>query len=188
MTTHHVMLDLETFGTKPGCPILSIGASLFKLLPASEVINRTAVHFSVAIQEDQERMDGPDPATIVWWKEQSEEARIEVFNSPNAIHIADALPLFSGWLNSLKGNVDDRIIIWGNGATFDEPILKEAYRRYNMEPVWTFRDSLCFRTLKELGKIAGISEPEFTGVKHTALADAAHQAKWADLIFKELVI
>lgn len=177
--THHVMLDLETLGTKPGCPILSIGAVVFN----TSQFYLTATNFNAAIEADtQSLMDSPDESTLSWWSEQSEEAREAAFNSPDAQPLQLVLTNFSAWLVSLTQTPEDRIFIWGNGATFDEPILKEAYKRYDLEPVWTFRDSMCFRTLKELGKMLGVKEPEFTGVKHNALCDAAHQAKWADQI------
>lgn len=178
MKTHHVMLDLETLGTKPGCKILSIGASVF---------NRPAefkdCFFYTAIDPiNQARMGDADPATLAWWEKQSEEAKSAVFNNPEAKNIIEALNLFNSFLLHLRSSSEDRIVIWGNGATFDEPIIAEAMRRYEIEPVWTFRDSMCFRTLKELGKMFGVTEPEFTGVKHNALKDAIHQAEWADKI------
>lgn len=178
MNIHHVMLDLETLGTKPGCPILSIGATTF-LTPAP-------TSYYLVIQEGQAKMDNPDPDTIAWWAKQSEEARAEVFNNPNALHIYDALITFNNWLVALKQTPEDRIIIWGKGATFDEPILQEAMKRYGITPVWTFRDSMCFRTLAEVGKMCFVSDPEFQGARHNALHDAEHQAVWAEDIFKHI--
>lgn len=175
MSTHHVMLDLETLGTKPGCPILSIGASKF-FRPNEEPHEA----FSAAIDShNQYRMDIQDPETVNWWNAQTQEARDAVFSNPEAVYIESALASFTAWLISLKKTSEDRIIIWGNGAAFDEPILKEAYNRYNLTPVWTFRDSMCFRTLKEIGKMLNVPEPEFEGQKHIAVMDAKHQAKWA---------
>lgn len=178
MKTHHVMLDLETLGTKPGCKILSIGASVFN--GPSDFKDK--FFYTPVDSVNQARMDIQDPDTVAWWNEQSEEARNAAFNNPCARNIVESLDLFNDFLLRLKDSPEDRIMIWGNGATFDEPIIKEAMKRYDIEPVWTFRDSMCFRTLKEFGKMLGVPEPEFTGVKHDALADACHQAKWADKI------
>lgn len=178
MRTHHVMLDLETLGTKPGCKILSIGASVFN--GPDELKDK--YFYAVIDPDSQDLMDTQDPATMAWWNEQSAEARDAVFNNKYAGNLVGVLKLFNTFLENLKDSPEERIIIWGNGATFDEPIIKEAMKRYEIEPAWTFRDSMCFRTLKELGKMWGIEEPDFTGVKHNALADAAHQAKWADKI------
>jgi exodeoxyribonuclease VIII len=178
MNTHHVMLDLETLGKKPGCPIVSIGATTF--------LTRTPKFFYQVIQLGQARMNPPNPDTMAWWATKSEEAREEIFDNPNAIHISDALQDFVDWLIDLKTSPEDRIVIWGKGATFDEPILLEAMRRYDVNCPWTFRDSMCFRTLADIGNMFGVNEPERIGTKHNALHDAEHQAQWAEEIFKVL--
>jgi exodeoxyribonuclease VIII len=186
MSTHHVMLDLETLGTKPGCPILAIGAAVitnYREYPLQKI-----TLLDVTINEGQARLNNPDPDTVDWWNRQEQEARDRLFNNPDSIYIVDALNHFNSFLLQLKNTPTDRIIIWGNGATFDEPIIKEAMIRYDIEPVWTFRDSMCFRTLKEIGKLLGIQEPEFAGTKHIALNDALHQAQWAQLIFDNIGI
>lgn len=181
--TVNVMLDLETLGTKPGCKILSIGASCFgPYIPQSEDI-----YYNIKVlnaSPHQSLMDDPDPDTVKWWNEQSEEAK-QVLTPAYGRDIREALVLFNSFIYNLKQRCT-KLRIWGNGATFDVPVLEEAMRRYGIKPEWTFRDSMCFRTLKELGKMYGIEEPTFTGVKHDALADACHQAKWADKILNEM--
>lgn len=177
------MLDLETLGTKPGCPIIGIGATVINEL--TTYWNKNYV-FDATIDVGQSRMNNPDPDTVAWWDKQEQEARDQVFNNPNSIYIVDALNRFNSFLLQLKSVPEDRIIIWGNGATFDEPILLEAMKRYEIEPVWTFRDAMCFRTLKELSKMIGLNEPIFTGVKHRALDDAIHQGNWARQILDKL--
>lgn len=179
-STAHVMLDLETLGTKPGCPILSIGATTFL---TSQFGSKQL--FTETIQShNQLEMDKPDPDTLSWWQAQSEEAKVAVFDNPDAIHIIIALTKFNNWLMNFKREEEDRILLWGNGATFDVPIIEEACKRYNIPMIWTFRDSLCFRTLKELGKMFNVQEPEFVGIKHNALSDACHQANWAERILR----
>jgi DNA polymerase III epsilon subunit-like protein len=174
----HVMVDIETLGTKPGCKILSIGACKFQLEFGDLVCT-----FEQAIDPiNQALMDEPDPSTLAWWNEQAEEARNATFNNPNARNIVTALTRFNDWLAALRQPSDRKMYIWGNGATFDEPIILEACKRYGIKVEWTFRDAMCFRTLKEIGKMYGIKEPEFVGVKHSALHDAMHQASWADKI------
>lgn len=185
MSTHHVMLDLETLGTKPGCPVIAIGAAV--IAPLQNYTFKD-FYFDVTVNIAQARMDEPDPDTIAWWDKQEQEARDQVFNNPNSIYLSEALNKFNSFLLQLKTVPEDRIIVWGKGATFDEPILVEAMKRYELTPVWTFRDSMCFRTLAELGKMLNIPEPEFLGVRHRALDDAIHQANWARLIMETVGI
>lgn len=180
---HHVMLDLETLGTKPGCPIISIGAVVF----ATGDDWYFKQFYTSILPNSQERMQVPEQATLAWWDKQPEEARAEVFNNVNSIPLYQALIRFVSWTDEVvKLDPADEIVIWGKGATFDEPIIAEALKRYDHATPWTFRDSMCFRTLIEVGKMAGITEPVFEGVKHNALSDAMHQAKWADKIMREL--
>lgn len=182
--TINVMLDLETLGTKPGCKILSIGASLFGSYMPPESVDSYFDAKCLSHESYQAMMDEPDPATVKWWNEQNKEAK-QVLNPIYAISLDTALISFNRFINQLQQHCT-KLRIWGNGATFDVPVIEEAMRRYVITPAWTFRDSMCFRTLKELGKMYGIEEPVFTGVKHNALADACHQAKWADKIFNAM--
>ena len=177
----HIMVDLETLGTKPGCRILSIGACRF-LLNDREIQEV----FSTSIAADtQHKLDIPEQSTLDWWAKQSDEAIAEAFHNKDAVDIKLALNYFTDWITDIKSNLGaDRVYIWGKGATFDEPILAEAMRRYSITPAWTFRDSMCFRTLAEVGKLINCKEPEFIGTKHSALSDAIHQAKWADMILE----
>ncbi len=181
----HIMLDLETLGTKPGCKILSIGASTF-LRDSREGVN----YFDQAILvSSQDRMDQADERTLEWWNKQSQEAKDKAFNSPHAVGIIEALISFTGWVAScarIKGVSESKIFIWGKGATFDLPILEEACVRYCVPVPWTFRGNMCYRTLEVIGKLFEIPAPELKGVKHSALDDAINQANYATLVFNRL--
>lgn len=65
-------------------------------------------------------------------------------------------------------------MIWGNGATFDNMILRNAYLATGQRQPWNFRDDVCFRTVKYLFPL----KKEFQGVRHHALDDARNQAKY----------
>lgn len=171
-----IMLDMETLGTKPGCKILTIGATTFNVGP---VTNQT--RFECAIRVDTQDLLKADPNTVDWWAKQSPEARKAAFENVNAVRLTRALILFSDWIDSLNCIP----VIWCNGAPFDAPVLEYAYDIYNTTVPWDFRKVRCYRTLKALfGHL--IVEPEFTGVKHNALADAVHQAKYAEMLMSVL--
>ena len=157
-----LMLDLETVGTKPGCGILSIGACTFNTVYKFYVKIDIGTCYDVGLKNDS--------GTLLWWKRQSTEAYIEAFSGTTPL--IEALNQFSEFYTACAGKS-----IWSNGATFDAPILAAAYEACGMDIPWSFRDEKCYRTLK--GLLPEIVADDFIGIKHSALADAAHQAKHA---------
>ena len=115
--------------------------------------------------------------TVLWWMEQSKEARSALVKNP--IPIGDALFDFSVWLTRHGDNVR----VWGNGAAFDNVVLRAAYKNDNMKAPWSFRNDMCYRTMKNLhpGVVAGKREGTF----HNAFDDAKHQAKHLVKILRE---
>ena len=53
------------------------------------------------------------------------------------------------WLRSLS-DVESDLRIWGNGAGFDNTLLRQAYEVNSREVPWAFRHDRCFRTLRGL--------------------------------------
>ena len=62
-----------------------------------------------------------DAATVVWWMQQSAESRIEIA-AGGGKPLADVLGEFAAWLG------EEPTEIWGNGASFDNVLLDEAFR------------------------------------------------------------
>jgi hypothetical protein len=171
-----VMLDLETLGTKPGCKILSLSAVTFR-----QDVRETQQVFDTTITVSSQPRLVVEQDTVAWWQRQDEQVRKAVFNNPNAKHIREALLTFNDWLKTL-GKIPR---IWGNGASFDAPVLRAAFELENIEPGWNFRDERCYRTLSsEFGFMA--TDVEFVGMKHTSLADAKYQAARAEIILARL--
>lgn len=169
----HVMIDLETLGTSPGCSILSIGATTFGCTTQQREqfyvkVSRESC-ISVGLKEDSN--------TLNWWMKQSSRVREEAFSG--AVDISMALVQFKAYIVSLDSPAG--VTLWGNGADFDLPILAQAHRLLGWDLPWKFYHSRCYRTLKNL--FSHIDEPIFMGDRHNALADAIHQANYADLIF-----
>ena len=65
--------------------------------------------------------------------------------------------------------------MWGNGATFDNVILRSSYKAIGQEAPWKFYDDRCYRTLKSLANIPMVQIDEAT--PHFALDDARVQAQ-----------
>lgn len=136
-------------------------------------------------------MDGgavPDPDTIMWWMQQSEEARSAINDKNAAMAISTALIQLVAFI---RGNSEPgRVQVWGNGATFDNVIMRASYDRVDIPCPWHFANDRDVRTIVELGRAIGINprrDIPFEGDRHNALADAKHQAKYVSAIWQRLV-
>ena len=170
MTTQHIMLDLETMGTGPNAAITAIGAVKFD--PDKGEIVET-FYFKVNLESSVKQGGVIDASTVIWWLGQNEEARAEMQKKGG--HILDGLYEF-------KGQIGADARIWGNGAAFDNVILRSAYERAQIIAPWDFRNDRCYRTVKAMFKQTPTVEKPT--VAHHALADAEAQAKHLMLIAK----
>ena len=175
---NHCMIDIETTGIKPGCAVLSIAAVPFDV-------------GVVARREDcfYERIDlascvafnlHTDRITMLWWEVQSEAARKEAFSG--TLILGDALRRLSEYLKQEK----EGIKLWGNGATFDLPILEAAYAATALQVPWTYKQAMCYRTLNALAPAWTMPQAMAADAKHNALEDALFQAQRAAAILKWL--
>lgn len=163
------MLDLETLGTRPGSVFFAIGACLFR---DGQIIS----DFYLLIKPSDAVKRGltMDPATVAWWMEQSEEARAQLIRAENeGVTLITGLTLFAEYLQS-TGLPMRELRVWGNGASFDNALVAEAYARCGFQLPWKFWNDRCYRTVKN-------SRPEIEikreGVYHNAKDDAISQAK-----------
>lgn len=163
-----IMLDLETMGNTPNSAIIAIGAVSFSI-EKNEILN--SFYRNIDLESSMKIGMTPDASTIKWWMKQSNEARAEI-NNKNAISIQNALSQFSRWLGS-ECPQDYQLRVWGNGAMFDNVIIKNAFRKCGYEVPWNFWNDMCYRTIKNLNKDIKI---ETHGTKHNASDDARSQA------------
>lgn len=168
-----IVVDLETLGTKPNSGILAIGATTLDL---KYTFYRTIKKSSLDFYGFGYSLD-----TMKWWNEQPSHVREEAFNGTTQIR--EALKEFQSWLYVVCKDKDPLIV--GNGAAFDNVILKHAYDRLDLSVPWTYKNDFCYRTLR---KVLGdrIKEPDFLGDKHNALADAIHEARVLNLMLEKL--
>jgi hypothetical protein len=158
----NIMVDLETMGTEGTAAIIAIGAVKFSSKGLGEefyeVIDlNTSVQAGLMI----------DPDTLMWWMGQSDEARKAL--TGKTVPLFKALKEFSRFV----GN-NGEAKVWGNGSSFDNPILANAFKAVNLERPWKFWNDRCYRTVKEL--LGGNIPFERVGVYHNALDDAKSQA------------
>ncbi len=168
----HVMVDLETLGTEPFTPILSIGACRFnmesEMLPFADPEN-DLFYQAVTLESCLEAGLRPSASTVLWWMQQGKDAQ-QVFSDPNAVALPQALDAFTDWLDSRPDEM------WGNSARFDFGLLSSAYRACGKVVPWDFRRERCYHTMKAL-PTAGAVRIEREGVHHNALDDAVSQAR-----------
>lgn len=165
MTRRHVMLDLETWGTRPGAALRSIGAVVFGLgsgLGAEfyrNIDKQSCLDVGLFVE----------PATERWWAEQTQQARASL--------AADARPLeevvadFAAWFVSVGGE-----FLWSQGANFDGPLWEAATRAVKRDPPWKFFNARDTRTVYHICGFDPHSVPR-RGIAHNALDDAKHQAR-----------
>lgn len=160
----HCMIDLETFGTAKDSCIIQIAAVQF-----SHDFHVCNTFNEVISPESCQKLGMSfDMDTIMWWMNQSEEAKRKVVLQKQRSPLVDALKRFKIWLPK-----DTHV--WGNGASFDLSILDTAYRLAGLERPWKHFNERCYRTLNALVPKDHPDRPSFTGTKHDALDDCRHQ-------------
>jgi hypothetical protein len=158
--------------------LLSLGAVKFT---QEEVLDRFYVAIDpVSCERIGLRMDA---STVLWWMSKdralAREALLE--NGSPMISISDALQGFADWFGP------ESVPLWGNGATFDNVILRNAYTVAGMEPPWKFWHDRCHRTLKSLApEIKPERNPFSNGIEHHALGDALWQVEQLQGVAKHL--
>lgn len=171
MTTH-IMVDIETLGNGNDAAILSIGACKFN---ATEILDK----FHVAVDPESSTAYGlkMDASTVMWWLHADRAAAREVLLSHPTVDLPSALHGFATWVGP------DSVPMWGNGATFDNVILRSAYRAAGEEYPVRFWDDRCYRTMKNMAPDIKIVRE---GTYHDALDDAVNQAKHLQRIVEHL--
>lgn len=182
----HVMVDLETMGKKHNAPIVAIGAVVFD--PATGSIGES--FYKVVCLESSVNWGAViDPSTVIWWLKQSSEARSAIVND-DAIPLLDALLQFREFVSDNVAGGSKKAQVWGNGASFDNSILRSSYDCIAEDYPWEYWSDRDVRTMVELGQAIGFDPKTtipFEGDRHNALADAIHQARYVSAIWQRII-
>ncbi|WP_218070422.1 exonuclease [Escherichia coli] len=177
---HHLMIDLETMGTNPDAPINSIGGKFF-----DPETGEMGPEFSKTI--DLDTAGGViDRDVIKWWLKQSREAQSAILT--DEIPLDDALLQLREFIDENSGEFF--VQVWGNGANFDNVILRRSYERQGIPCPWRYCNDRDVRTIVELGKALNFDARTaipFEGERHNALDDAHYQAKYVSAIWQKLI-
>lgn len=173
-----IMLDLETLGLRTAtAPIVAIGAICFD--PKTNTLGNE-LYWKVNLESSCRNGAVIEADTALWWLRQSDAARAELTGA--GIPFPEALRNFSAWIH---GQRDDSVLgairVWGDGSSFDNALLMEAYERMGYTAPWSRKEDRCYRTLKNMRPDivrAGGDKP------HNALEDARMQALHAMAILR----
>lgn len=184
-----VMIDLETMSSHMDAAIVAIGAvafdprgsSLLDMLSVSiEGQPDTCFYTNVQLQSCLNAGLKVSGDTIMWWLQQSQEARDAISSTPS-VAIWSALYKLLVWIEHVKPEQ-----VWAH-ANFDLSILDTAYKACGWSKVpWKYYNARDVRTIYDLAysgeKVPNIPETN----KHHALYDAARQAIGVQICYRKL--
>lgn len=168
-----IMVDLETLGKGSNAMIAAIGAVRFNDAGLGH-------SFYSVVNLDMYMSEGHkiDADTVKWWMKQDDAARA-MFNHPVSFPMGEVLSQFYDWVGDNSRNVR----IWGNGAPFDNVILRNAFESEAIVVPWEFWNDRCYRTVKAMAPHIKLQRQ---GTHHNALDDARTQAEHLIRIYQEL--
>ena len=159
----HIMIDFETLSTNPNAAVLSLGAVAF----TKEGL--TGEEFYVNIDGDDCIKLGlhVSQSTVDWWAKQAQSAKdaLEVDKKT----LLEAMTMFTHWVRKIGGTH-----VFGNGADFDNPILKSCYEAVGADVPFKPYNGRCYRTIKNIPGVPKMQQR--VGTHHNALDDAMSQA------------
>lgn len=175
-----IMLDIETLGTDSNSIVVSISAVMFDL--ATGEIGET---FEAGLKLKEQLPKGAvlDPDTVMWWLKQPKEAQ-QKLTALSSEPIGNALNRLNSWLITYVEQLNS-CRLWGNGAVFDNVIVRNLYKRHDLDfvvPFW------CDNDVRTLVSLAGIDTRDyvFEGTKHYGVDDCKHQIKYCVDAYRRL--
>lgn len=168
-----IMLDLETLGTEPNAVIMSIGMVAF-----DAANNKLGPEFYTPVSVLSSIAEGfrYSDSTLNWWERQTPAARAVL---ADALTTAITPRAASNGVREYLQQFSPDVRVWGNGAAFDNELLRGYLRKYYPVPMWKFWNDRCYRTLNAL-MAARVEKTDplaaRVGTYHNALDDAKTQA------------
>lgn len=174
----HVMIDLETLGTSNDSVILSLGAVKFD---PNGVGHEDALYMAIDPTSCLAYNLTVDGETLKWWFDPDRDEARHKLMGDTMLDLPTALDAFSRWFGYTS------VPVWGNGSTFDNVILRSAFKAIGYECPWKFWHDRCFRTIKSLPGAQLVQTPR-VGTGHHALDDAIWQAQHLQHIVAEMTL
>lgn len=172
-----VVIDLETVTTDVTVPdaIIQLGLCMFRRDAQLPMIS-----FNLYVKHD---VFAEDKTTLYWWQEHNPEYFNFMIDYPERITTQEMLFRLTA---IIKEYCVDKPSMWGNGVSFDNAMLANNYKRYELDQPWTFREDRCYRTIiAESGivtkrnaadSLVSGGEPPPNWFAHNAEYDAVNEA------------
>ncbi len=171
---NHLMLDIETMGSESYSCIVSIGALEFDIESGN---TGREFYVNVDLQSCLDIGLEVSAKTILWWMQQSENARKDFVNR-KLFPIKEALEELSKFINK-------DYEVWGNSARFDCGLIQNAYKKANLPLPWKYYKERCVRTLLSFAPEIK-AKCTFNGTAHNALSDCYYQVEYCSQIWSFL--
>jgi len=162
----HVMLDLETWGTKPGSALRSIGMVQFD--PRFAGFGK---EFYCNMDDESQLALGAtkDQKTVEWWARQSKAAQEAL--EADKLHVHDACDKVREYFRQTKVSH-----VWAQGSNFDPVLLEAIFDLAGKVVPWKFYNTRDTRTIYSAASYDTKRMPR-QGEHHNALEDAKHQVR-----------
>lgn len=182
----HLMIDIETLGTRPGAVVTQIGLCAFDINEPGEIDAGLCVNI-----DPQDCLDHgmkADWSTIRWWMEQSREVQATLPKAGEGWTIMIGMRLVLDYIRRW-GEPEG---VWGNGPDFDLPPMVQLFGIAGCKVPWRYNAARDCRTLREVAESLGVDterrleDNTRTALSHNALADARAQARWVQRMWAGL--
>lgn len=153
----HLMIDLETLGTSPGCVVHELAAVSFD--PATD--DTSEFYLIIDIESSERAGLTISATTLKWWNDQGGPRQ----DGADEFHAA--MKFFKAFLDYSSPES-----VWSWGSDFDLPILRALFKAAGLHwplKYWTTRDA---RTVWDIAN-PGVIHPRAKG--HNALDDCRRQ-------------
>ena len=187
------MIDIETFGTVMGSPVITIGAVLYDPYAndSSEELLRRVFMRRIDVSDSIRLSTGVDGGTIRWWLEQHDDA-IKALIGDDSVSAEEAFKDLELYCNDRGSFANDKFFdgisdfpkvnrYWAKDPDFDMRLMQHYYEHPDISAKmpWDFWSCRSVRTVQDLAwPEGGVERPDFKvpGVAHDAGWDAITQA------------
>lgn len=142
-----IMLDLEWMGKPPNAAIIAIGAVA---ICREDLCVLGSISLPVSLASSMAAGLKVDASTIIWWMQQSDEARSVFLDNESAHKLSTALHHLNSFISLHEHGDPDKFRpltkVWGYGVNADNSVIDTAYKAASIEKPWSFRADKCFRT------------------------------------------
>lgn len=181
-----LMVDIETMGTLPTAPIVSIGACLFdpRRMDTFEYLSTYSMVVLVDLEDSVKHSSGISAGTLKWWLSQN-DAAIKALITGEQLNLKNALQRLWTFATERSKAAPEAVRglplpsrIWAKSPDFDCKIIEHGCRSTGLIYPFQYYNQRCVRTAIDLAFPNGEDDrPEFkTGVHHDARDDAINQA------------